>query len=404
MALAGRGQMAAAKRPGAKARGGLVFSGAPAGTRAPGGIDELTGAILGGGPRGGEIENAQVATLHFHAGSVRAAHQDRRRLGQIVTGHVMPEMMLEVAVDKVGRNEDPLEEIGGCGARVAQRIIESGTTAAAPATGLTARCLPRSAAEAPALCAQGRLRHDRAVTQNMYDDPVFFAGYARLRRSREGLEGAPEWPSLRALLPPVHGLRVVDLGCGYGWFCRWASDAGAQRVLGLDVSERMLAQARAQNSGLAITYDRVDLEHLSLPSACFDLAYSSLALHYVADFAGLARCVRDSLVEGGRFVFSIEHPIYMASRAAQWLTDASGRASWPVDGYCREGPRTTSWLKDGVVKVHRTIATTLNTLISAGFVIRHVQEFGPSQDQVAALPELELELERPMFLIVSAQR
>jgi SAM-dependent methyltransferase len=242
------------------------------------------------------------------------------------------------------------------------------------------------------------------VTQNIYDDPGFFAGYAQLPRSRQGLEGAPEWPSLRALLPPVHGLRVVDLGCGYGWFCRWAGDAGAQCVLGLDVSKSMLAAARVQNSGLAITYDCVDLEHLSLPSASFDLAYSSLALHYVADFAAVVKCVHDSLVDGGRFVFSIEHPIYMASRAPQWLMHASGRASWPVDGYCREGPRTTNWLADGVVKQHRTIATTLNTLIRAGFVLRHVQEFGPSQDQVAALPELKLELERPMFLIVSAQR
>jgi SAM-dependent methyltransferase len=242
------------------------------------------------------------------------------------------------------------------------------------------------------------------VTQNIYDNPLFFAGYAQLRRSREGLQGAPEWPSLRALLPSVYGLRVVDLGCGYGWFCRWASDAGAQRVLGLDVSGKMLAQARARHSGVAISYECVDLEHLSLPTASFDLAYSSLCLHYVADFAGVVACVHDSLVAGGRFVFSIEHPIYMASRTQEWLMDASGRASWPIDGYCREGPRRTNWLADGVLKQHRTIATTLNSLIRAGFVIRHVQEFGPSQDQVAALPELKLELERPMFLIVSAQR
>jgi SAM-dependent methyltransferase len=254
------------------------------------------------------------------------------------------------------------------------------------------------------LCLRARLGHDHGVTQNIYDDPAFFAGYAQLRRSRDGLDGAAEWPVLRGLLPPVRGLRLVDLGCGYGWFCRWASDAGALRVLGLDVSERMLERARAANSGLGITYERADLEHLSLPEASFDLAYSSLALHYIADFRGVARCVHASLVEGGRFVFSIEHPIYMASRAPDWVMDGSGRASWPVDGYCREGPRTTDWLAAGVRKQHRTIASTLNTLIAAGFVIRQVHEFGPSEDQIAALPELELERERPMFLMVSADR
>ena len=40
-------------------------------------------------------------------------------------------------------------------------------------------------------------------------------------------EGAPEWPDLEAMLPPLSGLRVLDLGCGYGWFCRWARAAGA---------------------------------------------------------------------------------------------------------------------------------------------------------------------------------
>ena len=72
------------------------------------------------------------------------------------------------------------------------------------------------------------------MTQNIYDDPGFFAAYRQLRRSVEGLAGAPEWPSLRALLPDLTGLRVVDLGCGFGWFCRWARESGAAHVVGLD--------------------------------------------------------------------------------------------------------------------------------------------------------------------------
>ena len=39
------------------------------------------------------------------------------------------------------------------------------------------------------------------MTQNIYDNPEFFEGYGRLPRSVEGLEGAPEWPALRVLLP-----------------------------------------------------------------------------------------------------------------------------------------------------------------------------------------------------------
>jgi SAM-dependent methyltransferase len=70
------------------------------------------------------------------------------------------------------------------------------------------------------------------MTQNIYDDPAFFMGYSQLPRSLDGLAAAPEWPMLRALLPSMAGLLVVDLGCGFGWFCRWARQAGAAHVLG----------------------------------------------------------------------------------------------------------------------------------------------------------------------------
>src|SRR4051812_22613075 len=84
-----------------------------------------------------------------------------------------------------------------------------------------------------------------AMTQNIYDQESFFAGYSQLRRSIEGLEGAPEWPALRSMLPRSIGPRVLDLGCGYGWFCRWARANGATAVEGVDVSEKMLARARS---------------------------------------------------------------------------------------------------------------------------------------------------------------
>ena len=60
------------------------------------------------------------------------------------------------------------------------------------------------------------------MTQNIYDNQAFFDGYAQLSRSVNGLDGAPEWPTIRSILPDLHGKRVVDLGCGYGWFCRSA--------------------------------------------------------------------------------------------------------------------------------------------------------------------------------------
>ena len=252
------------------------------------------------------------------------------------------------------------------------------------------------------------------MTQNIYDNPEFFEGYSRLGRSLEGLDGAGEWPMLRALLPDVSGLAVLDLGCGFGWFCRWAQEQGAARILGIDMSEKMLARAQAastraasaQTASLfaAITYLRGDLEHLDLPAAAFGLAYSSLALHYVENLDGLLANVHRALAPGGSLVFSVEHPIYTAPTQPCWTLDADGRKTWPVDAYLIEGPRTTDWLTKGVIKQHRMIGTTLNVLIRRGFTITHVQEWGPTDTQIAARPALADERQRPPFLLVAARR
>jgi ubiquinone/menaquinone biosynthesis C-methylase UbiE len=242
------------------------------------------------------------------------------------------------------------------------------------------------------------------MTQNIYDNPEFFESYSQLPRSVEGLDGAPEWPALRALLPDVGGMRVVDLGCGFGWFCQWARAQGAAEVLGVDVSEKMLARARAQTADAAITYVRADMEQLALPTASFDLFYSSLALHYVKNLGALLAEVHRSLVPGGRFVFSVEHPVFTAPREPGWSVNPSGRKSWALDDYLEEGPRTTDWLAKGVIKQHRTFATYVNMLLEVGFTLTQVEEWGPTREQIAAQPTLADERRRPPFLLVSARR
>ncbi|WP_064695920.1 class I SAM-dependent methyltransferase [Rhizobium aegyptiacum] len=242
------------------------------------------------------------------------------------------------------------------------------------------------------------------MAQNIYDRPEFFAGYSDLSRSLRGLDGAAEWPAVRALLPDLTGKRVVDLGCGFGWFSRFARSQGAASVLALDISEKMIARARADTSDAAVTYKIADLEHLELAEAAFDFAYSSLALHYIEDFTGLVATVHRALLPGSHFVFTIEHPIYMAPSRPDWARDAEARRIWPLDRYCVEGARRTDWLAKGVIKQHRKLGTTLNTLIAAGFSIRHVEEWSPNDEELRDNPDWATELDRPMFLLISVQR
>jgi len=242
------------------------------------------------------------------------------------------------------------------------------------------------------------------MAQNIYDDDEFFAAYSGLRRSVLGLDGAPEWPTLCSMLPPMQGCRVVDLGCGFGWFCRWAAEAGAATVLGIDLSSNMLARAAADTCDDRISYQCADIDVVELPEAAFDLAYSSLALHYLVDLPRFMATVGRAVVAGGAFVFSIEHPVYTAPANPRYVTDDAGNESWVLDHYSIESSRTTDWLAPGVVKQHRTITTYISCLQRAGFTLEHFVEWAPTRQQVVDNPEWAIELDRPQFLLISGRR
>jgi ubiquinone/menaquinone biosynthesis C-methylase UbiE len=145
--------------------------------------------------------------------------------------------------------------------------------------------------------------------QNIYDDLVFFNGYKTLRETDSGLNGALEFPALLRLLPDLKGLRILDLGCGFGHFARYASSQQAVCVVAVDISERMLAEAKKLTNDAAITYELCAIEAFAPQSNHFDLVTSSLALHYVEDYAGVLGRVFQALKSGGKFIFSVEHPI-----------------------------------------------------------------------------------------------
>ena len=246
------------------------------------------------------------------------------------------------------------------------------------------------------------------MPQNIYDNPKFFAGYDNLRETGSGLNEALEQPAFRSLLPPeITGLRVLDLGCGAGEMCRWLAQRGAASVMGADVSERMLAKAQKQVQE-RVTYIRGSAEGITFPADTFDLVVSSLMLHYIEDIKPVFEKIYTWLVPGGRFVFSMEHPVNTAAQGLlehSWERDSDGRkVAWRLNHYSGEGERVSKWFIDGVVKYHRTTATMINTLIDTGFRITRMLEPHATEAAELTRPDLIEERMRPPFLFISAER
>lgn len=241
------------------------------------------------------------------------------------------------------------------------------------------------------------------MKQNQYDDHDFFDKYSQMPRSIGGLQAAGEWPALRAMLPELRDKRVLDLGCGYGWHCRYAREQSARSVIGVDLSEKMLARAIDNTNDSAIEYRRLAIEDIDFAAEKFDVVLSSLALHYVESFDSVCRKVYHCLVSGGTFVLSVEHPVFTALAAQDWFYGPEGeRLHWPIDHYQNEGLRQARFLDTDVVKYHRTLATYMNVLIDSGFTIRRLSEPQPTPEILAKFPEMRDETRRPIFLLIAA--
>ena len=129
------------------------------------------------------------------------------------------------------------------------------------------------------------------------------------------------------------GQRVLDLGCGFGGFCRWAQENGAVRVVGVDISVHMLSRARVYTQSLGIEYEQGDLKK------SFTLC---TAVWLYTTFPHSARSlfkVRLALKAGGPFIFSVEHPIGTAPYSPNWQRNSDGHQLWLLEGYSDEGPR-----------------------------------------------------------------
>lgn len=106
-------------------------------------------------------------------------------------------------------------------------------------------------------------------------------------------------------LAPAPGDRILDVGCGDGFYDRRMALAGAV-VTGIDVRPARVALARRRNPHPRITYRHMDAGKLELPAGSFTKAVSICVLEHIPDDEGALREIARVLQPGSRLVLSCD--------------------------------------------------------------------------------------------------
>ena len=237
---------------------------------------------------------------------------------------------------------------------------------------------------------------------SFYDDAGVFAAYQRSRARDETPNDTLERPDILDLIGEVGGRRVLDLGCGDAQIGREMLAAGAEGYVGIEPSVNMVHLAQETLTGTRGQVFQATIEDWSYPPDAFDLVISRLALHYVEHVPSTCDRVFGALRAGGRFVFSVEHPVITSCHRG-WPANEP-RQDWLVDAYHVSGRRVTSWMGQEVVKYHRTVEEYFGGLQQAGFVVEALREARPRRAAFLREETYQRRLRIPLFLLLAARK
>lgn len=219
-------------------------------------------------------------------------------------------------------------------------------------------------------------------------------------------------PNILRVMAVKKGERVLDLGCGQGFFAQAFFKEGGE-VTGIDLGKDLIAIAKKQ-SPKEITYIARSAEDLSvLPDNSFDKIAMMLSLQNIeAPHKVFKECAR-VLAPHGRMFIVLNHPAFRIPKASAWGYDEVAKTQYRrIDRYMSEakitiemnpskkgGPTTTSF--------HRPLQYYVKLLANSGFAVTRLEEWvshKESEHGPRKAAEDRARMEIPLFLLLETQK
>ncbi|NJM24410.1 MAG: class I SAM-dependent methyltransferase [Bacteroidia bacterium] len=134
---------------------------------------------------------------------------------------------------------------------------------------------------------------------------------------------------IRRLLPELAGKSFLDVGCGAGVFCKYAEDAGASSIMGVDLSPEMIRVAG--NVCTRTTFQAGDLQTLPLEQHAFDVVVAGLVFGHIRDLDAALSNVLRAIKPGGCAVITDFHPYLTLTQAHRTFVDKATGKSFAIE-------------------------------------------------------------------------
>ena len=227
-------------------------------------------------------------------------------------------------------------------------------------------------------------------------------------------------PNILRLLAPKAGQKILDIGCGPGFFARAFAQAGAD-VAGVDISEELIAFAKQevpQAKFFVCSADNIT----PVTDGTNDAATIILSLQNIENITGVFAQCRRVLKSGGRLLIVLNHPAFRVPKQSSWEFDEKNNAQYRrLDSYLSEA-RAKIDMHPGLSAVagakadddhgihtwsfHRPLQVYFKLLHKHGFAVMRLEEWignraGPRGQRFAASERARKEF--PLFLFLEAK-
>lgn len=209
--------------------------------------------------------------------------------------------------------------------------------------------------------------------------------------------------ALLKLIPTVRGKKILELGCGNGFWLRLLSKKGAI-CTGIDKSKNQIEAARKENK--KINYYIMDAQHLTFRANTFDIVFLEKVLLEIPKLNIIKKIIKEAYrvtKKGGTILVSDLHPIAPQCNL-QNVRPSKGYYYFKSGAPIQIVSKRIDGKETNYTDYHWTFEDLMSAITNVGFKVVALKEPKPSKTIIKKYPYLYYRKNDPLSLIIKGMK